>query len=71
MIEEKVVTELIDAIVALKNHLGPNGEFSICKSDGGKINLFEAMLLGSVMDQIDKAVEQLRPMAVERERIEW
>lgn len=45
MMDENVVNELIDAIIVLKNHLGPNGEFSICKSDGGKINLFEALSL--------------------------
>ena len=49
--------ELIEAIKALKEILGPNGEYSIHRSDGEPMDLPSVMRVGSIFEKIDRAVD--------------
>lgn len=54
------VTKLISLIKTLKEYLGPEGRYSICKSDGGTIELWEMLAIGSIFEAIDEIVAELQ-----------
>ncbi len=45
-------------VLKLKDHLSNEGEFSICKSDGKPMGLPDAIRIGMVLENIDKALQQ-------------
>ena len=52
--------DLISSILELKKLLGPEGEYSITRSNGESMNLPEVIMIGDVLEKIDIALENCR-----------
>jgi flagellar motility protein MotE (MotC chaperone) len=48
------LSALQEQVKKLKDKLSENGEYSICKSDGSKLNIADAIEIGNVFEEIDK-----------------
>jgi hypothetical protein len=53
------LSQLMAAIDKLRKHLGWNGEYSVCRSDGEPMEIWESLMLGNIMQDIDHAMKIL------------
>lgn len=51
------IRELIESINGLKSLLGDEGEYSICRSDRKPMWIGDSLVVGSVLERIDKAIK--------------
>lgn len=50
---------LVGKILELKKHLGPTGEYALCRSDGEKLWLGEVLMFGLIFEGLDELYEDL------------
>ncbi len=51
---EEELTKALNVLRTLKNFLGPEGDFSVAKSNGELLELYDQLLIGDVFERGDK-----------------
>ncbi len=58
-LREGLTVEVARALSDLRYHLGPDGEYTIKKADGGTIDLFEGLMIGGILEKISQWLDPL------------